>query len=217
MGLILRNVGQTLQFWNGETLVLEIDGANGSVNVQQSGGLKLAGSAVSADVTAANLNALTGGGETALHSHAGGGSVEPPLTLTQGAGSSDVPLTINGHPEMNTNLFVAQTDNGRGLVVRANGRVTIAAEPGEPGPGLTVTAKSGENIFDGREGAGGTSVFYVDKDGRPSTRAITAPADGVINASQVFLWFDSTNGAAKLMLKGKSADGTVVTGQVALS
>jgi hypothetical protein len=46
---------------------------------------------------------------------------------------------------------------------------------------------------------------------------IIEPADGSISANQVFLWFDPTNGAAKLNIKGKSADGTVVTGQIALT
>jgi hypothetical protein len=31
------------------------------------------------------------------------------------------------------------------------------------------------------------------------------------------LWFDSSNGAPKLMVKGKRADGTVVSGSLALS
>lgn len=44
-----------------------------------------------------------------------------------------------------------------------------------------------------------------------------APANGVINAGELFLYYDPTNGAAKLMLKGKTANGTVVTGQVALA
>lgn len=42
----------------------------------------------------------------------------------------------------------------------------------------------------------------------------TAPADGELVAGQVALWFDDTDGAAKLMLKGKQADGTVKTGSV---
>ena len=45
---------------------------------------------------------------------------------------------------------------------------------------------------------------------------IVAPADGELAASQVALWFDDTNGLSKLMIKGKSANGTVVTGSVAL-
>lgn len=44
-----------------------------------------------------------------------------------------------------------------------------------------------------------------------------APADAEMNAGDLMFWFDKTNGAAKLMVKAKQANGTVVTGQVALS
>lgn len=44
-----------------------------------------------------------------------------------------------------------------------------------------------------------------------------APADGDVNAGDMYLWFDQTNGAAKLMVKAKSANGTVVAGSVALA
>lgn len=45
----------------------------------------------------------------------------------------------------------------------------------------------------------------------------TEPADSDIAPNQLFLWFNPTNGASKLMLKGKSANGTVVEGEVALT
>jgi len=41
-----------------------------------------------------------------------------------------------------------------------------------------------------------------------------APADVALAAGQCALWFDQTNGAAKLMMKAKQADGTVKTGSV---
>lgn len=49
------------------------------------------------------------------------------------------------------------------------------------------------------------------------TTQVSAPADAALAASQVLLWFDDTNGLAKLKIKGKSADGTVVTGEVILT
>lgn len=49
------------------------------------------------------------------------------------------------------------------------------------------------------------------------TELNAAPADASLSAGEVALWFDQTNGAAKLKIKGKSADGTVVTGDVALA
>lgn len=47
--------------------------------------------------------------------------------------------------------------------------------------------------------------------------ANSAPADADIAAGELYIWFDSTNGAAKVMFKAKQADGTVRTGSVALS
>lgn len=47
--------------------------------------------------------------------------------------------------------------------------------------------------------------------------ASSVPADADVPTGKVFWWFDSTNGAAKVMFKGKSANGTVVTASVALA
>lgn len=44
-----------------------------------------------------------------------------------------------------------------------------------------------------------------------------APDESVLRAGDLSFWFDDTDGAAKLMLKGKSANGTVVTGSVNLT
>jgi hypothetical protein len=49
------------------------------------------------------------------------------------------------------------------------------------------------------------------------TQATAAPADAALSAGHMALWLDQTNGAAKLMVKAKQADGTVVTGSVSLS
>jgi hypothetical protein len=57
----------------------------------------------------------------------------------------------------------------------------------------------------------------ISENGYFTTRKIAAPADAELAASEMALWFDSSNGAAKLMIKGKTVDGTVVTGNVALA
>ena len=59
--------------------------------------------------------------------------------------------------------------------------------------------------------------WFVTASGVMGTAANAAPADSDLVAGQCALWFDKTDGAAKLMVKGKSADGTVVTGSVALA
>lgn len=65
----------------------------------------------------------------------------------------------------------------------------------------------------------GTTVFArFNKDGYLMIRKNTVPADGDLAANDLAFWYDSTNGvgAAKVMFKAKQADGTVVTGTVAL-
>jgi hypothetical protein len=42
------------------------------------------------------------------------------------------------------------------------------------------------------------------------------PADAEIQPGRVFMWFDPTNGAAKVMFKGKQSDGKVLSGEVPL-
>jgi hypothetical protein len=49
------------------------------------------------------------------------------------------------------------------------------------------------------------------------TRKKAAPADGDLVASELAVWLDDTNGAAKAMFKAKQADGTVRTAAVALA
>lgn len=67
------------------------------------------------------------------------------------------------------------------------------------------------------EDSSGNPYGGIDKSGFWYTNKNAAPADGDLVAGQCVLWFDKTNGAAKLMIKGKSTNGTVVAGSVALS
>jgi len=47
--------------------------------------------------------------------------------------------------------------------------------------------------------------------------ANTGPDQDTLAAGELAFWFDSTNGAAKLMVRAKQADGTVVNGSVNLT
>lgn len=50
-----------------------------------------------------------------------------------------------------------------------------------------------------------------------STVKTSAPADSDLAAGEMAIWFDPTNGAAKLMVKAKETGGTVRTGSVSLT
>jgi len=74
-----------------------------------------------------------------------------------------------------------------------------------------------ENITEWRDPTATTVYNTVSENGYFTTRKTTAPDDAELSAGEVSFWFDSTDGAAKLKIKGKSADGTVVQGEVALT
>ncbi len=60
-------------------------------------------------------------------------------------------------------------------------------------------------------------MFRLNKDATITFRQHSAPADADLGAGDCALWFDQTNGAAKLMIKAKTANGTVATGSVTLT
>ena len=61
MSLRSKWVGNLLRFFNGTTDILDVDGANGAVDVKQAGGLKYAGTAVTATATELNRAADVSG------------------------------------------------------------------------------------------------------------------------------------------------------------
>lgn len=70
------------------------------------------------------------------------------------------------------------------------------------------------------QAAGGGGAAQVSMSGSGLMVAIhAAPADVSINAGEAWLWFDQTDGVGntKLMVKGKSADGTVKTATILLA
>jgi hypothetical protein len=62
-----------------------------------------------------------------------------------------------------------------------------------------------------------TPAFDISKNGYATSKLHSAPADADLSAGHLMLWFDQTNGAAKLMVKAKQADGTVKTAAIALA
>ncbi len=63
----------------------------------------------------------------------------------------------------------------------------------------------------------GAALSTVSENGYFTTRKNTVPADAELSTGEAAFWFDSTAGAAKLMVKAKNASGTVVTGSITLS
>jgi hypothetical protein len=78
---------------------------------------------------------------------------------------------------------------------------------------------TGEWIIQGVDELGGGASGGVTKTGALGMHKVNSePADSVVPpAGGIVFWFDKTNGAAKLKVKGKQADGTIVRGELALS
>lgn len=72
------------------------------------------------------------------------------------------------------------------------------------------------DLFQAQTSAG-TVVLRFNKGGYFVTSLHAAPADGDLSAGDLALWFDQTDGAGKLMVKAKTANGTVATASVALT
>ncbi len=60
-------------------------------------------------------------------------------------------------------------------------------------------------------------VVAIDRTQPLITSKNAAPTDGSLSAGQLAIWFDDSNGAGVVNFKGKTADGTVVTGSVNLT
>lgn len=67
------------------------------------------------------------------------------------------------------------------------------------------------------DGLNRTHCEPVYSEGAVWLKTAALPADGSINAGECAMIFDDTNLAAKVQWKGKTADGTVVTGEVSLT
>jgi hypothetical protein len=188
------------------------------------------------------MGVVTGGGGGAAFN---GGTITRPLTVNNVGGSATA-LTVRGDGADNAAEFYTDASGSYAILdsnshlelfnaLGAFGRVIvddiiggqavldsgagIVAAPGASdqtaliarvGPGTTA---KGATIV----GQGSVGGFALDLNARPVLQTHSAPADASLAAGDCALWFDQTDGAAKLMVKGKSANGTVVAAAIALS
>jgi hypothetical protein len=107
--------------------------------------------------------------------------------------------------------------SGGYVTVSANGGVAINTREGSSESPLSIAAEGGSYITSIRIDGSIETGMPIHANAGIVIWTPGAPADGDISASECALWFDDTNGAAKLMVKAKSANGTVVTGSVNLA
>ncbi|MEA2231777.1 MAG: hypothetical protein QOD83_1593 [Solirubrobacteraceae bacterium] len=147
--------------------------------------------------------------------------------------------------DANTDVLQIYPETSTQSVLRTDGRsiLRLYADPhGAPGQSICVGANDSQAVgcFDvstsdptikglvarGRAGQSGNLLEVQDQTATPLsgftengyffTRTRSEIADSELVAGELALWLDATDGAARLRIKAKQADGTVRTGEVAL-
>ena len=167
-----------------------------------------------------------------------GGTIDDPLTISTGV--DEVQLRVKPPNGAAANSVSVQTAAGpaEALLYAENADATVGAASGsgnggaflnvdQTGGDVAATGPAHTVQLNGHTASAkvlvstGASVdpFVVNPLGYLLIGTNAAPADAALAAGQVALWFDSTNGvgATKLMVKGKSADGTVKTAAIVLA
>jgi len=134
-----------------------------------------------------------------------------------GSDPATVPLTVTAAPAQSNDLLDVITPNGGGLFVDPNGQTTLVPDPTTGGIPLVLQAIATTGDIVNWTTSLGALLGRITNGGYVILQLHAAPADVVLQAGDCSLWFDQTNGASKLMVKGKSANGTVVTGSVTLA
>lgn len=116
------------------------------------------------------------------------------------AATNDLPgqVGIGENSPQTAQLFIKSADPAR--------RVNIVKAAASQSADMVEYRKSDDTVY-----------ATVNENGYATTRKNAAPADGELVAGEAAYWFDSTNGAARFMIKAKQANGTVVTGSIPLA
>lgn len=127
--------------------------------------------------------------------------------------ASNVPISINGNGTLwlfDRTLGLGMEDTSGALVAKHwnGGDVFVARENGAGQTGQFFAARSPD---------GSATYWRIGPLGDMVIAKSTAMPDAYLSAGEMAIWFDKTNGAAKMMVKAKQADGTVRTGQLALA
>lgn len=158
-----------------------------------------------------------------------------------GAGANALLIGGNGGVAPDAATSSGGGDGGAVTLLGGNGgaaddAANVGNNVGGPGGDINLTAGVGGVAAHGSANVGGDGGSIVLTPGlggvgstANGTRGLTkisrnlffgsnaALADASLTASQFSLWLDDTNGACKLMIKAKQADGTVRTAAIALS
>lgn len=141
---------------------------------------------------------------------------------TGGANDTSATFTLTGRTIM---IMYSTPNGGAGAAISVGGvadntAVGLFAVNTSPASVIALVARArasqSGSIFEAQD-TNSAILSRFNKDGYFMTRKVAAPADGDLASSELSLWLDATNGAGKLMVKAKTANGTVVTGSLALA
>ena len=130
-------------------------------------------------------------------------------------------VNVHSRAPSANHVLEVQTNNGSiGLDIQGDGSGGLGDAFLSAGASSNLTLDSNVTTVDGNYVILGTAtqtLTYVNGVAFVISGQNAAPADGDLAAGDIALWFDKTNGAAKLMVKAKQADGAVKTAAVALA
>lgn len=202
----------------------------GNTSAQLSGGALAANTAWIDERGVLNIQLQAGLGLNAINVRDPNGDIVAHLDNDGGLGFSSDRFLLSQHGDMFVDTFASVPLAGNATFrysINGFGLMVIAA-----GGGYGVSINSpvpGDILLNVAAGAGQTGDLIVafDEDFNKVVRVLprgavviaahATPDDADIATGQMALWFDQTPSASKFMIKAKDSDGTVVTGEVALS
>lgn len=174
------------------------------------------------DSTGMHLDAVAGADSTlTMHAAAGRGSS---LNLGYGAVENVVSLvtagaSLGGLMVRGNYVLWAFSDKTASFGAMVNtAALTVANTVRADIKGLVAKGIAGQSVslFE-VQNSDSAVLSTFSKNGYFTTRKVAAPADAELIAGEMAFWFDATDGAGKLMVKAKTANGTVATASVALA
>ena len=129
------------------------------------------------------------------------------LALYSGGARQEATLELHDNTPGNNGDISLDTFSGLLLAIEASGQTALSIPPKATHTGDLLNVR----------GVDSNESCVIDAVGHLRILRHAAPADAGLVAGECAFWFDQTNGAAKLMLKGKTADGTVVAASVAMA
>lgn len=115
--------------------------------------------------------------------------------------------------EIDGQFSLLEYTTGGAVSTAGNPLITAGGEISTDSGTITTESENGVRVV----AANGNTVLNAITTYGVLAAVHDAPADNLLVAGHAAIWFDQTNGAGKLMIKAKTANGTVVTGQVALT